>query len=168
MALVALGGTRDSRRMRGLDQLLADHPFFAGLDGEALTLMAGCATNVHYAPGDYLFHQDSSADHFYVLRRGRIQLEVPSPGRGLLVLTTFQREDVLGWSWLVPPYRWEADARATEATDAIAFDGLCLRGKCDDDPALGYELLKRAAAVMNTRLFAALVRSLDLYGPALA
>ena len=154
--------------MRGLDELLADHPFFVGLDGDVLTLVAGCATNVHFRPGEYLFHEGGPADRFFVLRRGRVQLEVSSPGRGLLVLASFQREDIVGWSWLMPPYRWQADARVTEAADAIAFDGLCLRGKCDDDPALGYELLKRAAADMNARLFSALVRSLDLYGPARA
>lgn len=152
--------------MRSVGDLLAGHPFFDGLDDVAVNLVAGCATNVHFRPGEFLFHQDGPADQFYVLRRGRVQLEVSHPGRGQLILETFQRESVLGWSWLIPPYRWEADARATEHTDAIAFDGLCLRGKCDDDPALGYELLKRAAAVMNSRLFGALVRSLDLYGPA--
>ena len=152
--------------MQGLDELLAVHPFFVGLDGDALTLVAGCATNMHFRAGEYLFREGGPADRFYVLRHGRVQLEVSSPGRRLLVLASFEREDVVGWSWLIPPYRWEADAQATEATDAIAFDGLCLRGKCDDDPALGYELLKRATANMNARLFAALVRSLDLYGPA--
>lgn len=165
VALAALPGERDSLCMRSLDELLAAHRFFVGLDPATLTLLAGCASNVHHRPGEYLFRQDGPADHFYVLRRGRVQLEVSSPNRGPMVLESYQQEDVLGWSWLVPPYRWEADARATEETDAIAFDGLCLRGKCDDDPALGYELLKRAAAVMNARLFGALVRLLDLYGP---
>jgi CRP-like cAMP-binding protein len=152
--------------MRSLDQLLAEHPFFAGLDDTVLTLIAGCASNVHFRPGEYLFREGGPADQFYVLRHGRVQLEVSSPARGALVLETFEHDDVLGWSWLIPPYVWEADARAAEATDAIAFDGACLRGKCDDDPALGYELLKRAAASMNARLFGALVRLLDLYAGA--
>ncbi len=150
--------------MQTLDELLADHPFFVGLDRQTLVLLAGCATNVHFRPGDYLFHQEGPADRFYVLRRGRVQLEVASPGEAPMVLETYERNDVLGWSWLIPPYRCEADAQATEDADAIAFDGVCLRGKCDADPALGYELLKRTAGDMHARRFAALARLLDLYG----
>jgi CRP/FNR family cyclic AMP-dependent transcriptional regulator len=166
--LVALAGPRGARQshvMQTLDELLAEHPFFVGLDPQTLVLLAGCATNVHFRPGDYLFRQDGPADHFYVLRRGRVQLQVTSPAEGPLVLETYEHNDVLGWSWLIPPYHCEADAQATEDTDAIAFDGVCLRGKCDNDAALGYELLKRTAADMHARRFAALARLLDLYGP---
>lgn len=151
--------------MRNIPDLLAEHLFFAGLDGQALTLLSGCAANAHYRSGEYLFREGDPADYFYVVRRGRVQLEVSSPARGSLALATFQQGDVLGWSWLVPPYRWEAGAQATEQTDVIAIGGSCLRDKCDDDTALGYELLKRGTAVLNARLFAALVRLLDLYGP---
>ncbi len=150
--------------MRSVEQLLADRPFFAGLDDRAIALIAGCAGNVHYRPGEYLFRQNDPADRFYVLRRGRVELSISSPNQGPLVLQTFEDEDVVGWTWLVPPYRWEADGRAGEPTDTIAFDGECLRHKCEDDPVLGYELLKRAAGAMNTQLFGALARLLDLYG----
>jgi CRP-like cAMP-binding protein len=151
--------------MRTIPDLLAEHPFFAGLGVDALSLLAGCAANAHFRPGQYLFRHGDPADHFYVLRGGRVQLEVSSPGRGSLPLEVFGQDDVLGWSWLVPPYRWEADAQATEHTDVIAIGGPCLRDKCEDDPALGYELLKRGTAAMNARLFSALARLLDLYGP---
>ena len=73
-------------------------------------------------------------------------------------------EDVLGWSWLIPPYRWRFDARAIDLTRAIALDGKCLRGKCDQDPRLGYELLKRVAAIMAERLHATRLQMLDVYG----
>ncbi len=151
--------------MRSIPELLAEHPFFAGMDSVVLGLLAGCATNAHYQPDQYLFRVGDSADYFYVLRRGRVRLELSGPGRGSLTLQTFQRGDVLGWSWLVPPYRWEVDAKAAEPTDVIAIGGSCLRDKCDADTAMGYELLKRGTAVMNGRMFDALVRLLDLYGP---
>jgi hypothetical protein len=70
----------------------------------------------------------------------------------------------VGWSWLVAPYRWTFDARATEDTTVIAFDGACLRSKCQTDPALGYDLLQRVVQVMSARLHSARVRLLDLYG----
>ena len=159
------GAAPNSCPMQSLEDLLADHSFFAGLERDTLALIAGCASNLHYRPGEYLFRQGGAADRFYVLRRGQVQLEVAAPERGPLALETYGEGDVLGWAWIVPPYRWEADAQSTEHTDVIAFDGLCLRIKCDENPALGYELLKRAARAMNTRLFGALVRLLDLYGP---
>ena len=81
-----------------------------------------------------------------------------------MVVDTAHADDVVGWSWLVPPYRWLFDARATEETSAIAFDGACLRGKCEADPAIGYALLQRVVQVMSARLQSARVRLLDLYG----
>ncbi len=150
--------------MRGIDQLLQEHPFFAGLDDAALTLVAGCAVNRHVDAGTYLYREGDPAETFFVIRRGRIAIEVHSPTAGSLVIETLDAGEVLGWSWLVPPFRWQFDARAVEATDLMVIDGACLRGKCDEDPALGYALMQRVAHVMLDRLQATRVRLLDLYG----
>lgn len=149
---------------RGLDALLRDHPFFAGLDTAALELVAGCAHNVHWGPGERVFSDGEPADTFYVLRDGRVALEIHDPAGGGVVIDTLDGGDVLGWSWLVPPYRWFGDGRAVIPTSAVALDGACLRGKCDDDPRLGYALLTRVTGVMYERLQATRVRLLDLYG----
>jgi CRP/FNR family transcriptional regulator, cyclic AMP receptor protein len=146
------------------DEYLAGHPFFSGLGQEALTLIAGCAQNVHLEAGRYLFHEGDAADMFYVVRRGRVALEVHSPGTGSLVVDTMEDTDVVGWSWLVSPYRWFFDARAVEPTSLVALDGACLRGKCEEDPSLGYALMQRIAGVMYQRLQAARLRLLDVYG----
>jgi CRP/FNR family cyclic AMP-dependent transcriptional regulator len=152
--------------MRTIEQYLPDHPFFAGLDQEALAIVAGCATNVSFAPGEFLFREGQPADQFFVVRRGRVALQVHGPTAGTMVVDTADAGDVVGWSWLVPPYRWLFDARAVEPTGAVSFDGRCLRGKCDQDPHLGYELMKLVTQVMFSRLTAARVRLLDLYGNA--
>jgi CRP-like cAMP-binding protein len=146
-----------------IEHYLPEHPFFLGLDERAIALMAGCAVNVHLRAGEYLFHEGEPADTFFVIRSGRVAIEMRRPTDGV-VLDTAHEGDVVGWSWLVPPYRWTFDARATEETGAIAFDGACLRGKCMDDPALGYALLQRVVQVMSSRLQSARVRLLDLYG----
>lgn len=151
------------RAVQTIEQYLPSHPFFEGLGPDELALMAGCAANVHHRPGEYLFHEGDPADTFYVVRRGRIAIETRLP-TGSVVLDAAQDGDVVGWSWLIPPYRWTFDARATDETSAIAFDGACLRGKCLDDPALGYALLQRVVGVMSARLQSARVRLLDLYG----
>ncbi|MEO8518294.1 MAG: cyclic nucleotide-binding domain-containing protein [Dermatophilaceae bacterium] len=150
--------------MRTIEQYLPDHPFFEGLDAPTLALVAGCATNISIAAGQYLCREGDPADRFFVVRRGRVAIEVHGPSAGTLVLDTADEGDVVGWSWLVPPYRSTFDARAAEATGVVAFDGACLRGKCEQDPRLGYELMQRVSKVMNGRLVAAQLRLLDLYG----
>jgi CRP-like cAMP-binding protein len=147
-----------------LEELIGGHPFFGGLSPGAVRLMAGCASNVHFAAGEYIFSQAESASRFYVIRRGRVALEIHSPTRGPMIVDTMDEGEVLGWSWLVPPYRYFGDARAVTPVSAIALDGACLRGKCEADTELGYQLLKRVTAVMYRRLESARVRLLDLYG----
>jgi len=147
-----------------LDELIAHAPVFAGLGSEDLTLIAGCAQNVGFDDGELLFREGEPADTFYVVRRGRVSLELHTPERGGLVIDTIEPGEVVGWSWLFEPYVWHFDARAAGPLRAIAFDGACLRGKCDDDKELGYELMKRFAQVMIDRVQHARVRLLDVYG----
>jgi CRP-like cAMP-binding protein len=149
--------------MRTIAQELPEHPFFTGLDPAALELAVGCATNVHLGPDEYLFREGEPADTFYVLRHGQVSIQMRTPTRDV-VLDTAHDGDVVGWSWLIPPYRWTFDARATADTTAIAFDGACLRGKCESDATLGYALLQRVVQVMSARLQSARVRLLDIYG----
>jgi CRP-like cAMP-binding protein len=147
-----------------IEQYLPQHPFFAGLGEDVIALVAGCAVNTHFRAGELLFREGEPADTFYVLRRGRVSLEVRPPAGPPVVVDAAHADDVVGWSWLVPPHRWLFDARATEETSAIAFDGGCLRGRCETDPAVGYALLQRVVRVMSDRLQSARVRLLDLYG----
>jgi CRP/FNR family transcriptional regulator, cyclic AMP receptor protein len=154
-------GEMDTKTM---EELLGGHPFFAGLGADELRLVAGCASNVHFAAGDYIFSQGSAAGSFYVVRHGRVALEINSPARGPLTIDTIDGGEVLGWSWLIPPYRYFSDARAVTPVSATALDGTCLRGKCEEDAELGYQLLKRVAAVMYQRMQSARIRMLDLYG----
>jgi CRP-like cAMP-binding protein len=150
--------------MRSIQEYLPDHPFFSGLEPKDLALLAGCATNVSIAAGEHLFREGEPADQFFVVRRGRVALQVHGPSSGTMTVDTADAGDVVGWSWLVPPYHWLFDARAVEPTGAVSFDGVCLRGKCEQDPRLGYELMKLVSQVMLSRLTAARVRLLDLYG----
>jgi CRP-like cAMP-binding protein len=149
--------------MRTIAEGLTDHPFFEGLPPDSIDLVAGCALNVRFHPGQYLFHEGKAADTFYVVRHGRVALEMRTP-TGAAVLDTVDAGEVLGWSWLVPPYRWNFDGRAVDDVRAVRFDGACLRDKCADDPELGYAFLQRVVGVMSARLHSARFRLLDLYG----
>lgn len=150
--------------METLEPLLAEHAFFRNLPRQDVQLITGCARNVRFNPDEVIFREGEDADQFYLIRHGRVALEVFQPERGTMQIQTVGAGDVLGWSWLVPPYQWRFDARAIELTRAIALDGRCLRGKCDADPRLGYELLKRVAAVIAERLHETRLQMLDVYG----
>jgi CRP-like cAMP-binding protein len=150
--------------LHDVGQLLAEHPFFAGLDEGVLALLAGCAENAHFRAGEVLFRGGTPADRFFVVRSGRVALQLAAPAREPLVVETVEAGEVAGWSWLVPPYQWFCDGRAVEETSVVSLDGACLRGKCATDPALGYQLLSRVTHVMYDRLQATRVRLLDLYG----
>lgn len=150
--------------MQSVGDLLTAHPFFAGLDEELVRKLEGCAHNIHVRAGDHLFREGEPADRLFVLRKGRVALDVHVPGRGQAVVSTVDEGEVVGWSWFVPPYAWFFDARAVTDVSAVSIDADCLRDKCDSDPALGYALMQQVARVMYQRLQAARLRMLDLYG----
>jgi len=150
--------------IQSIEVLLAKHPFFEGLKPDYLSFIAGCASNVQFKPGEQIFREGQEAHRFFLLRHGRARLEIFAPGRGVVPFQTVQEGDVLGWSWLLPPYRSRYDARAEEMVRAFGFDGDCLRGKCDADPALGYELMRRFAQLIVKRLLGTQLQLLDVYG----
>lgn len=150
-------------RIRSMADLLAEHEPFRGLEPTDLELMAGCARNELVEDGAELAREGEPADRFFVVRAGRLAVGVHGPSRSLVVDTAGSGE-VVGWSWIFPPYRWTADVHAVGDTRMLAVDGACLRDKCEADPAFGYRVMKAFARVMGHRLEATHLRLLDLYG----
>jgi CRP-like cAMP-binding protein len=149
-----------------LEPLLRGHAFFADVEPGYVSLLVGCATNVVFPDGAFIFKEGASADTFFLIREGRLSLEIAVPGRGTLVVQTLGPGDVAGFSWLVEPHRWSFDGRVIDRVRAIQMDGACLRGKCEEDPRLGYELMRRCAALASHRLSATQLQLLDVYGHA--
>ncbi|OHB77251.1 MAG: Crp/Fnr family transcriptional regulator [Planctomycetes bacterium RBG_16_59_8] len=150
--------------MKGLDAILAGHPFCKGLDPGHLALVTGCAANVRFKAGEYLFREGEESSRLFIVRSGRVALEIYAAERGAITIQTVSEGEIIGWSWLVPPYQWRFDARAVEATAAIALDGACLRTKCEKDHSFGYEMLKRLSNTIAQRLEATRLQLLDMYG----
>ncbi|GAA0554686.1 CRP-like cAMP-binding protein [Rhizomicrobium palustre] len=140
--------------MEGLHRIVAGHSFFAGMAEEHINVLTGCAKNVRFEPEEYLFHEGDTADQLYLLRAGTVALEVNKPGASITIQTVGEGE-IVGASWLVPPYRRGLSARAVDLTRALAFDAACLRGKCEADHDLGYEMMKRFLPILIQRLRAA-------------
>ena len=128
------------------------HPFLRDLNPGLLTPMAACAMPTEFKAGELIFREGEMANRFYLILEGRVQLEAEATDRPGVLGDYIGEGDVLGWSWLFPPYTWNFTARAVEPVRAIFFYGTLLRERCDADPALGYELMKRTTAVVIHRL----------------
>ncbi|MBN1529370.1 MAG: cyclic nucleotide-binding domain-containing protein [Thermoleophilaceae bacterium] len=150
--------------MRTLEDLLAEVEAFEGMAPEHLRLIAGCARNVVFGDGEWLMREGDAADTFFVIRTGAVAVSTHVPQHGALLIETLHQHDLVGWSWLIPPHRVNFDVISNGTTHAIAFDGACLRGKCEQDPVLGYDLLRRFSAVLVERLQRTRLRLIDVYG----
>lgn len=150
--------------MQTLEPILAQVEFFQGMKPEHLALVAGCAQNVRYEEGAFAGRTGDPADKFWVVREGRMALELHSPTRGVVCIGTMEEGDVVGFSWLLPPYELRFDVHAVTPTRALMFDGACLRRKSLDDPELGYQLLTRVSRLMAERLEAMSLQLMDVYG----
>ncbi|SKA34939.1 Cyclic nucleotide-binding domain-containing protein [Enhydrobacter aerosaccus] len=151
-------------KIEGLERIISEHRFFAGLDDGYCRLVCGCAKNVRFEAGQYLFHEGQPASQFYLLRHGRVALEISAPGRGTMQFQTLREGEIVGVSWLIPPYRWTYDAKALEPVRAIAMDATCLQQKCEADHRFGYEMMRRFVPVLVERLHATQLQILDVYG----
>ena len=149
--------------IKGLEDLLYQHPRFKGMPDDFVKAVAGCGQNMVFKAGETLFHEGEDADYLYMIREGLVSLELDLPGAGPQTFMTETGGGVIGLSWLIPPFTWTFDARARTDTRAFAFDATCLRGKCDADPALGYAVMKQFMPVIVERLHDTRVQMLDLY-----
>ena len=149
--------------MEGLQRILSEHAFFGGMEERLLQILVGCACNVRFDEGEVIFREGEEADKFYLIRNGKVALQLFADRRGPLTISTLEGGDILGWSWLSPPYRWKFTARALETTRAISLDGRCLREKSERDKELGYEVLKRFVRIIEDRLQATRMQLLNVY-----
>ncbi len=144
---------------------LSGHAFFTGLDDGFVEFLVGCASQRKVDKGHVLFQQGKNADKFYLLRNGEVSVQVPALVGPTLEIQTLGADQMLGWSWLIPPYRWNFMARAQQETELLEFDGSAILARCEQDPKFGYELFKRFAALMSERLDAARQKLMDQWDP---
>ena len=150
--------------VRTIDLILKEHLFFQSLPAEDVKLISACGKNVSFKAGTLIAEEGNPSDEFYLIRSGKVSIETPVPQRGSVSLQTLGDGDLLGWSWLFPPYRWTFDARAIDTVNAITLNGRCLREKCEKDNGLGYRLMKKFSEIMTERLRATRLQLLDVYG----
>ncbi len=151
--------------MQSIEEYLSAHAFFSGLDDNFMKFLTSSVKKVQIKEGHVLFQQGKPADKFYLVRNGKISVQVPALMGPTLELQTLGEGQILGWSWLIPPYRWNFHARALEDSEVLEFDGSAILARCEEDPKFGYELFKRFAALMSERLDAARQKMMDQWDP---
>ena len=145
----------ESSAVNAVESVIAEHPFLRGLKPEHLRLLVNSALRMHYKAGELIFCEGDPANRFYLIEQGRVSLESPRRDEAPVAVQVIGPGDVLGWSWLFPPYYWHFDARVLEPTTAIFFYGTRLREQCEQDHDFGYEMMKRMSQVVIRRLQAA-------------
>jgi CRP/FNR family transcriptional regulator, cyclic AMP receptor protein len=149
----------------GLAEELAANPVLGDLASDHLELIAGCCINVAFTAGERIIAAGDPADHFWIIRHGRVDIELSGAGRGTITIDRLGPGELVGVSWIAAPYVNEFDVTAIERGSAIRVDAACLRDKCDIDHELGHELYRRFASMLRRRLRATRLQLLALYGP---
>lgn len=150
--------------LEAASRVLQDTLVFSDLTDAQKDMVAECASLMVFQEGAFIYREGQPAQHFYLIRHGRVALEVHVPGRAPIIVDTLGEGDPLGWSWLIPPYRTHFDARALALTRVMGFDAEALRQKMEEHPDFGYALHKRMVPVIASRLAAARRQLIDIYG----
>ena len=148
-----------------IEKTLAENAFFAGLDAGAVDFLSKHAKERTVKGGEVLFRQGQHADKFYLVRSGRITVEIPAVYGPSMEIQNLGQGEVLGWSWFIEPYDWDFQARTEEDTELLEFDGDGVLQHCEDNASFGYEVLKRFTRLMSDRLTAARQRMMDTFSP---
>ena len=147
-------------------EYLSAHEFFYEFSDDLLKFLCECSSTREIKKGQILFRQGENADKFYVVRNGRISLQLPAIMGPTLEIQTLDKDQVLGWSWLISPYKWNFQTKAEEDSELLQFDGVAILARCEQEPKFGYELLKKFAALMSVGLNAARQKMMDEWNPA--
>ncbi|MBM3207435.1 MAG: cyclic nucleotide-binding domain-containing protein [Chlamydiae bacterium] len=149
--------------MKTISDILHEHPFFDNIPTQYVEFIAGCSKNAHFEANQLIATMGSSANIFYLIREGTISLTIDRAPNRPFIYKTLNSGDIVGLNWLIPPYRWTESATTVSTVKAIAIDGSCLKNKCENDPLLGYLLMKKIVSILVQREDEFRLHLLDVY-----
>ena len=150
-------------KSKSIKDSIKELKFFDGISEEMIEYISHCGQNHHFHQNQYRGKEGEAAEHFYIIRKGKVSLQLHHHIKGTIMLKTLHPGDIVGISWIVPPYRLNFDMRALEETSVIEFNGKCIRDKCEADPKLGYLLIKKFTEMLSERLKDTRMQLLDVY-----
>ena len=150
---------------QSITEYLSAHEFFSEFSDDVLKFLCECLSMREIKKGQILFRQGEHADKFYVVRSGLISIQMPAIMGPALEIQAVDEDQVLGWSWLISPYKWNFQTKAEEDSELLQFDGVAILARCEQEPKFGYELLKKFAGLMSVRLNAARQKMMDEWNP---
>ena len=148
-----------------ITEYLSKQEILSGLDPDFTQFIASCAKEKRVEKGAVLFRRGDKADRFFLVRSGSLTIEIPAIQGPSLEVQRLGPDKILGWSWLIPPYRWSFQAKAQETSDVIEFDGAAIVKRCEEEPKLGYEMMKRFTLLMSERIEASRQKMMDEWNP---
>jgi CRP/FNR family transcriptional regulator, cyclic AMP receptor protein len=131
---------------------LAAHPFLHGISEDHLEVLARAASDITVPERHRFFEDGGHATRFWLIQSGHVTVDVHVPGQGRVPVDTIGMGELVGWSWMFPPFTWAFGAIAASPVEAFEFDAPVVRECCAADPALGYEVTQRVAQVLTKRL----------------
>jgi CRP/FNR family transcriptional regulator, cyclic AMP receptor protein len=149
--------------MEAIDNLISAHPFWKDLNPQVLHVLKECSSTMTFGVGQPVMQAGFEAEHFYLVIRGHVSVEMFMPGKGIITLQTIGPGEVLGWSWFFPPYRWHFNANSRDITETVVFDARKLREYAAENHDFGYDLASRIAQVMLQRLQATRLRLVEYH-----
>jgi CRP/FNR family cyclic AMP-dependent transcriptional regulator len=135
--------------------LIKNHPFLSGMAPKHVDLIIQGAKQADYGANALLISEGEPANQFFLIESGLVALETGVTGKAAASIQRIGAGEPLGWSWLFPPFTWHFSARAVEPTRAIILNGGHLLVLCEENPALGYDLVRRITQILITRMEAA-------------
>ncbi|HBL18416.1 MAG: hypothetical protein A2X36_14405 [Elusimicrobia bacterium GWA2_69_24] len=149
--------------MRPVDDFIRNHPIFQDFRPDHLELVTSVAEEMRFTRDQYLLRQGQGAERFFIIRKGLVRIELLSKEGETIPIQEVGPGDLLGWSWLLPPYKWGFDARAAETTLALVFDGASLRKKCEQNFEFGFRFLQVISMALSRRLDVTRAHLLEYY-----
>ena len=149
--------------MKNAESQLRSHSFVKTFSSETVDLLATNAKMVIFEPGHLILSYQQPAEHLWLLTEGQVVLSSLLPGAQKQTIETLNAPAVLGWSWLLEPYRWHFDATARHQVSAIEINAKVLREHMNNDAQLSSELYPKFFELVVERLQASRLQSLDIY-----
>ncbi|WP_328390257.1 cyclic nucleotide-binding domain-containing protein [Streptomyces sp. NBC_00400] len=136
-----------------------------GLPADGRECLMRFAQEVSFPAGARIFEERGLADRFWIIRTGSVNLDIQVASGRSVVVDMLSHDDLVGWSWVVPPYTWRMGAEAFTPVRAYEFDATAVRALCEADPVLGLAVTRRVLDVVARRLQATRLRLVDMCGP---